>query len=326
MLRGSVPAFALAILLVPVPGGAAEARIELTVEPLEATVGDPLNTTLVVPLEEGEEVEPTRIGPSLGPFTVLGGSWGEREESVEGPARRVWQGRLAAYETGSLSLPPIRVRIFGAGGETELSSEPLPIEIASVLSEEERADPSAEIADLKPPASVPPNYRPLWLALGALALLLFAAAVAWWLHRRYGARLAAVEAPVDPFHRVAPHVWVYAELQRLLEQRLPEQGEIERFFDELARILKLYLGGRFRLDLLEQTTAEVPVALAQTGAGGEATEAARQLLESCDAVKFARHRPDPAACRAAVEAVYRIVDATKPADVSATDGAQRGAA
>jgi hypothetical protein len=325
MSRRAVPSLVLVLLLVSTPSRAEDARLELTVEPLEATVGDPLNATLVVRLEEGEVVEPTRIGPALGPFTVLGGSW-SGPESVEGQARRVWQGRLSAYETGSLSLPPIRVRVVGPGGETELATEPVAIEIASVLTEEERADPSAEIADLKPPASVPPEYRPLWLALGALGLLLLAAALAWWLHRRYGARLAAVEAPVDPFHRVAPHVWVYAELQRLLEQRLPEQGEIERFFDELARILKLYLGGRFRLDLLEQTTAEVPVVLGQAGAGREATDAARRLLESCDAVKFARDRPDPAACRAAVEAVYRIVDGTKPADASATGGAQRGAA
>ena len=51
-----------------------------------------------------------------------------------------------------------------------------------------------------------------------LALLLGGAGLLWWLQRRYGNRLTAVEAPEDPFHRMPPHVWVYRELQRLLDR------------------------------------------------------------------------------------------------------------
>jgi len=151
--------------------------------------------------------------------------------------------------------------------------------------------------------------------------LLRGAALLWWLHRRYAARLAAVPAPDDPFHRTPPHEWVYAELQKLLERRLAEQGQEALFFTEVARILKRYLGGRFRVELMEQTTAEVPERLRQAGAPREAIEAVGDLLASCDMVKFAKELPRPDDCRAAIEAAYQIVDATKPKPADAERGA-----
>jgi hypothetical protein len=156
----------------------------------------------------------------------------------------------------------------------------------------------------------------LWTALVVVAALLLGAAVLWWLHRRYGSRLAAVTAPDDPFHRTPPHVWVYAELQRLLDRRLPEQNRIEQFYGELSWILKRYLTGRYRVELMECTSSEVPAELRRAGAAEAAIDEVRRLLADCDGVKFARQMPVSNAWRDAVERVYRIVDTTKPAEVA----------
>jgi hypothetical protein len=101
-------------------------------------------------------------------------------------------------------------------------------------------------------------------------------------------------------------------LQKLLDRRLAEQGQVPLFFAELSRIMKIYLGGRFRRDLLERTSAEVPDDLHQAGASGDSIEQVTRLLERCDAVKFAGLLPAPEACREAIEQAYRIVDATRP--------------
>jgi hypothetical protein len=175
--------------------------------------------------------------------------------------------------------------------------------------------------DLKPEASIPPDYGPLKLALLAFAALLVVAGLAWWLWRRYAAKLAAIAAPVDPFRRLPPHVWVYEELEKLLARRLAEEGKIGLFYDELTHIVKQYLEGRYRVDLLERTTSEVPAELASAGAPTEAGSLARALLESGDRVKFARLGAGPAECRAAVEEAYRLVDMTKPAEATAETAA-----
>jgi len=302
----------------------AAVRVTATVTPAEAAVGDRLELTLAVDAPAGSLLDPAALGPELGPFTVLGGSWSAPEPAAAGRQVARFVGSIAAYRTGALRLPAVTIEGRDAAGRPfRAASEPQAVTITT------RLDPAAaqreELADLKPPATVPADHGPLVRALAILGLLLVVALLLWWLHRRYAERLAAVPAPSDPFQRQPPHVWVYAVLQQLLDRRLPEQGQVDLFFEELARIVKTYLGGRFRVDLLERTTSEVPATLAGAGAAEPDIAAVRALLERADAVKFAGAAVDAGGCRLAVEDAYRVVDATKPREAEAS-AAERGAA
>jgi len=303
---------------------AGQPRVEIEVSPREATVGQQLDTTLTVTLPTGVGLQAAALGPQLGPFNVVSGGWAGPIE-LETGRRWVWKGRLTAFRTGELELPAVTLRLDDDAGGRTVSTEPVGVIIQSVLAAEEVEQGTGELADLKPPASLDPDFRALWTALAVLGLLLAAALLVWWLQRRYASRLAAANVPADPFHRTPPHVWVYGELQKLLERRLPEQGEIEHFYRELARILKRYLTGRYRVELMEQTTEEVPGTLEQSGAPRPAIEDTVRMLRGCDRVKFARELPGAKDWKAAVEEVYRIVDRTKPV-AAAGSAAVRGAA
>jgi hypothetical protein len=100
---------------------------------------------------------------------------------------------------------------------------------------------------------------------------------------------------------------------------------VDLFFEELSRIVKRYLGGRYRVDLMERTTEEVPASLARAATPSEAVDLVRALLARADQVKFAGDRPGPGACREAVEAAYRIVDLTRPVEAPPSSP-ERGAA
>jgi hypothetical protein len=308
----------------PAPSAPVGATARITIEPRTARIGDVLTATIEVEAPAGVELEPESVGPELGPFRVIEGVWSSPIAASGGPTRSTWSGKLAAYELGALELPGVRLRARGAdGAELAVETEPQTVQIVSVLDGGAAAG-SSELADLKPPAALPPDWRPLGVALGVTAGLLALSGVLWWLHRRYAARLAAVPPPEDPFHRVPAHVWVYSELQKLLERRLAERHQVALFFEELARIVKRYLGGRYRLDLMEATTPEVPDRLAQAGAPQIGIELTAELLERCDLVKFAREDAGPDACRASIEHAYRIVDVTKP--IEATPAREEGAA
>jgi hypothetical protein len=298
------------------------ARLE--VQPTEANVGDRLRATLTVDLPASMTLESRIVGPGLGGFSVFSGDWEGPLETEQG-TRYVWTGTISAFETGKLEIPPIRFQLSGPDGATSVASEAVSIDIVSVLDGQDPEVEEADLADLKPPASVDPNFRPLTIALIILGVLLAAAVVLWWLHRRYAARLAAVAPPDDPFHRMPPHEWVYKELRHLLERRIPEQGQVDLFYSELSRILKRYLGGRFRIDLMEHTTDEIAPLLEQVGARARPLATVSRVLGECDRVKFARERPGADAWRAVVEAVYEIVDETKPIDTP-TESTERGAA
>lgn len=315
----------LSALLLGLSVLAAEPGVSVTIAPREATIGDQLSLGILVEADESYELPLEPVGPELGKFIVISGGWATAETTTEGKAWR-WSGRVAAYETGSLELPPIQLQLLRDGDPISLSTEPLSVELASVLEADELDSESAEIADLKDPASIRPDFRPMWIALGILLGLLLLAAVVWWLHRRYAARFAAVPPPEDLFSRVPPHVWVYEALQELIDRRLPEQGQVDLFYEELSRILKRYLGGRYRVDLMESTTSEIRGLLGQTGIETDPSRETEELLAACDQVKFAKSRPDAARCKQAVEQVYRIVDTTRPVESGTAEAVQLQAA
>lgn len=302
----------LAILLLPLHAWAASARLEL--DPVKARIGDPIKARLTVEAGPDEVVDTSPLPVEWGPAQVLSGGW---EPAAAGSTKRVWAGAIALYQLGAAAVPPVAVPVAKAGAPSSVSTDPVALTIEGTLPAAKTGEKPPDLVDLKSEASIPPDYGPLKKALAAFAALLAAAGVAWWLWRRYAAKLAAVAAPADPFRRLPPHVWVYEELEKLLARRLAEEGNIGLFYDELTRIVKQYLEGRYRIDLLERTTSEVPPELQSAGAPTEAATLARALLESGDRVKFARVGAGPAECRAAVEEAYRLVDMTKPVETPA---------
>ena len=100
----------------------------------------------------------------------------------------------------------------------------------------------------------------------------------------------------------------------------------DRFYERLAWILKRYLGGRYRADLLELTTDEVRPSLEQAGTPGAALTRITPVLSDCDAVKFAKHVPTDTERKDVVERVYSIIDQTKPLERPAESDERVGAA
>jgi len=315
--------FGLAVFLVVTPTTvSASTGVTLSIEPERATIGDPISVRLVI--ETAEDPVPVRekLGPTLGPFTVLHEQWSEQEADA-GRRIWVWSATIATYETGEQEFPALSVAAESAavpGWETE----PFTIDVVSVLDVAETESGEVEIADLKGPASVAANLLPPVLAGIALVILLAVAALLWWLNRRYAARLAAVPAVEDPFARITPHEWAFAQLRKLLD----EQGRLssDRFYERLAWILKRYLGGRYRVDLLELTTDEVRPALEQAGTPSTAMARVAPVLGDCDAVKFAKYNPSEAERKEIVERVYGIIDRTKPVERPVAQDEQAGAA
>jgi hypothetical protein len=299
----------------PVPAN----RVAIVVDSLEGTVGDRIAVELRVTLDGKTRFEPPELGPTLGKLSVVDGLWSQPDQS-DGSVW-IWHGKVVAFRPGEQTLPSVKLTVTDDDGKaTSLSTEEVTLQIVSVLAEQDEE----EIADLKPPAQVAADYRTLWVGSAVLLAALLVVALLWWLQRRYASKLAAAEVDKDRFIRIPPHEWVYAELQKLLDRRLAEQGEMEEFFAELARIMKIYLGGRFRRDLLERTSAEVPSDLSQAGAEENAIEQVSLLLDRCDAVKFAALSPAAEACREATEQAYSIVDLTRPQRVKSATDAQAG--
>ncbi len=214
--------------LVPPLAAEIDGRATLVVEPSEGTVGDRFRRDL-----ERSTSRPPSTWTWRRSDRGSARSWSRRRAGPRPSSRRTAGATTAGPPPFPRSRPGrsrsrrshLRVR----AGETtgELETEPVPIVVRSVLESAPENAP-AEIADLKPPASMPPDYRTLYVALVLLGLLVAGAAVVWWLHRRSPAVWPRCPCPTTRSSASAAHVWVYRELQQLLERRLAEQGQRRR--------------------------------------------------------------------------------------------------
>lgn len=290
---------------------AAAPGIAIRVEPERVAVGDPISLTVTLSLPSDTEFDPPPGLNTLGPFEVVESVWTPPGESTGDVYEWTWQATLRIFRTGEHSIPPLSFS-YGVGGEQRLELSSTRVTVTSVVDPDEWDAGAPDRADLKQPVSIAPDYTALWVAAAVLLLLLLVALLVWYLQRRYAGNFTAVATPSDPFQRMPPHEWVYQEIQRLLERRLPETGQVDLFYAELSRIAKWYVTGRFRVDLMERTTAEVRPTLVRAGAPEEALGPLLALLQDADQVKFARSRPGSDAWKGSVERVYTLVDRTRP--------------
>ena len=290
-------------------GGAAPVTLEVGADRSSVTVGDPVTLTFRLRHPKDVSIVTFDADRALAALEVLDQKEGTPRVLEDGRVEETRTVTVAAYETGSKELAPVRVIYKDAAGkEGSVAARRVPINVTSVLTEGQN-----EPADLKKPAQMPERALWPWVLLAALlaAALL---AYLWWRRRRRPPESAAAvpAAPPRPAHEIA-----YAELQRLLSSSLLEKGAVKEFYIELAEIIRRYLGRRFAIDTFERTSSEILDSLRMARAPVKAMAMVSEFLSACDLVKFAKHVPDRDETRRTVESAYRLVDETKAVETPA---------
>jgi Domain of unknown function (DUF4381) len=255
------------------------------------------------------EVPPDRVAA----LPDLGDQFGRFAVVVQSPAERSSAGGATLFRryydlepegVGELTVPPlvvaVRARQGGDADAREMRTDPVPVTVASVVPE---GVDYTEPKDIAPPMSLPQPGWPaaVWVVLGMVAAA-GAAAALWWRRRR--PRAAAIQR--QPAHLIA-----LAELDRLQQTELGDEDRVETIYVRLSAILRRYLGWRFGLRALVQTTeecvADLPGAERALAPYGPVLSA---LLTSFDLVKFARYRPRRGEVEDALRRVREFIERT----------------
>ena len=282
---------------------AAQARIRTDVDTARVTVGDRITLTVVVEAGPSARVEwPDSL--DFAPFEVLEARVAPTEATGEGVSSTAVF-TLAAFELGELEIPALVVEVAGGDGVVQsLTTDRSGVEVLSV-----GADETGDIRDIRGPLGIP--IGAMRLVLGAL-LLLVVAALLYAVARRLWARGDQPVKPTPgPLMRPA-HELALEALDALEGSSLLERGQVKEYHIEASDILRTYVERHFRVTALEMTTHEVLAALQHAGVEESFTRGLREFLETCDRVKFAKVRPDPAACRVLLEDGRALVLATAP--------------
>lgn len=138
------------------------------------------------------------------------------------------------------------------------------------------------------PADTPP-FNVLTLFMAVLALLAAAAAVLAYVRR--------TSAPAA----LSPAAHASAQLEALLKQNLPQNGQVREFYSRLTDIVRCYLEDRYEVRAPESTTEEFLATVADDQRfRPERVAELKTFLETADLVKFAKTQPDPQRLREAV--------------------------
>ncbi|HEY8490157.1 MAG TPA: BatD family protein [Dehalococcoidia bacterium] len=270
------------------------------------TVGDPIPVRVEVRYPPGATVTPPALDPALGPFEVVEPPR-ESRAPADGGEVLTYEFTVAAYQPGTLTLPPLRFTYQGPGEPPRTLTAPATaVTIASVLP----PDGGAALRDLKPQAELAlPAARPLWWAAPAAAAVLVAAAAGFLMVRRRRARPRPDLRP--PAAPRAPEDAAVAELDRIAGMRLIERREFQTFYLLLADCIRRYLTERYGFPAVALTTSELRASMEPAGVSRWQARLVDGLLVECDAVVYAGYVPAAARAEGDLAVAYEIVEMTR---------------
>jgi len=214
------------------------------------------------------------------------------------------QYQLEPFLSGQYDIPAFSFT-FGDVNEPEtkheLSSEPIAVEVTSLLGEE-RAE--LVIEDIDGVVSMPRQASRWWLWT-LIALGVAAPPIVWWLLRRN--RIKQLVRIFKPAHEIA-----YTRLRALVAEELVEAGRVKEFYERISGILRYYIEDRFNLHAPERTTEEFLFELRGTNVLAAADKKVlEEFLTHCDLVKFAKHAPTTEQIQRTFDLVKGFVERTR---------------
>ncbi|MBI4397410.1 MAG: DUF58 domain-containing protein [Elusimicrobia bacterium] len=263
------------ILMATAPGRSA-VRLEASVEPREASVGDPIMLTVQAFADGTSRLQPFPVEKALGSFEIIDFSAGAPQENKDkGTLQQRFTFTLTAFEVGVSTIPSLAWHYQTAEGPLqELRTPEIPITIKSVLPEK-----ASDIRDIKGSLSAGLLWKILGgLLAGGLAVLAFIL----WRSRRKAS--GAPAAPPRPAHETALEA-----LRRLEEDLLAMTAKA--FYSRLSDVLRTYVEERFLVPALDRTTPEIFEALRRTDMDAEMRMVVRDILGTSDLAKFAKLDP-----------------------------------
>jgi hypothetical protein len=279
--------------------------VSITAAPARATVGDQITLTIVVDHETATTVESAGFGADVGPFEIAAVA-PPRTEPQNDASRTTIAYTLAAFRTGTLTIPPQAITYRGASGSGTLTTDATTITIASVLApgdtELRPLKAQIDLGDPAPSPVIPALFVAVFAALTAFGYVLARKAVATRPLPAPAARVAA--APPPAAYEIARD-----SLDAIATGDLGATDTAE-YYARIAATIRTYLSARFDFPAYAMTRRELERSATSSGIDRWPARVIGNLLEQCDAVEFATFRPAPERRAADLTAAYEIIELT----------------
>jgi hypothetical protein len=292
--------------------------VHVRIDQSKLTIAETLLLEFEAVIEPGYEVRMPKVDKVLEYFGIV--DWnnlGNRLDENNNVAS-TYRYRLEPFLSGKYEVPAFTFEFYDVNSvddkKYELSSEPVEIEVTSLLGEQRG---ELVIEDIEDVVEMPQEASFWWVWLLIIA---FIAAVTggWILLRRK--RVAKLIRIFKPAHEIA-----YDRLKALVKKNLVEAGKIKEFYERISSILRHYIEHRFDLRAPERTTEEFLAELKYTDVLSVSDkESLEEFLTHCDLVKFAKHTPTTEQIQQTFDLVKEFIEKTKSDEsrIDVTDNPQ----
>ena len=225
---------------------------------------------------------------------------------------------ITSFDTGFHVIPPFQ---FQRNSDTSKFVETQPILFQ--VKEVEISENEEDIADIKGPLDQAITLMEILTYVGiALIILVLAFLVYKYLKNRKPTEKpvpAAPFIPERPYHEIA-----LERLEKLQNSDYLSKGDWKSFHAELSLILRFYLGRRYDILAVEQTTDEILKSLKSRPLSAKQKEELQFILELSDLVKFAKNIPLEDDNKIAIQKAINFVKETKLEEQTPTKEVEGG--
>ncbi len=287
--------------------------VHVRVQKEQITIAETVMLELEAVIKPGYEVKMPKVDKILQNFGII--DWQNLGDRLDKNNNLVhtYQYRLEPFLSGAYSIPALSFEFHDVNSpeenKYELTTEPIDIEVTSLLGEQ-RAE--LIISDIEDVVQMPKKSSYWWvwtLAVMTVAIV----CLLFYSRRRRAAQLIRI---FKPAHEIA-----YERLRVLVKEDLVNKGMIKEFYERISNILRHYIEDRFNLRAPERTTEEFLIELSSADVFNPDDKAnIGEFLKLSDLVKFAKHNPTTDQIQQTFDLVKNFIEKTKseekPIDVT----------
>ena len=271
--------------------GLSEPQISIRTDRDSVQIADPFEVVIQVVANDRASVKFPTVPPQLGVFEVIDhrDQLGIPSEANSGMNKWTRRLTLETLETGKLKIPSMAVAVRTEGKPPlQVATDPLAIEVASVL--EPASDP-AKFADIHDLIDVPDpktwsHAWILWLAGGGLGLAALIAGAVFIFRGRT--------------NWTTPADWAVGEISGLTSNS-------SQAFGQLEHIVRTFIAKEFHVPATSYSPMELQQTISQRGASQNASRQLADFLTKAEQAKYAGLDVPESQFNSAKESVLQII-------------------
>lgn len=267
-------------------------------------IGGQIMLELQAQIPADKEIVWPPLQDSLAEFEIIRKSTLEEELSgdLKILTQRVW---VTTFDTGYAFIPALNTQV----GEQRLQSQAIGILVGMP-----QVEPNDEYFDIKEPIDPPLNW--LLIIVIALGLVALGVAVYWLITRLQKRKPGQIPAPEAA---MSPYDWAKAQVERLREEKLWQQGQIKQYYSEVTQVLRQYIEREMYQPAMESTADEVTEIIRGLRPQQGLMEECEKLMALSVGVKYAKLTPTDADHYRALATLEKFLEAYKPKEEKTED-------